>query len=159
MVVRAENGWSRLADATALAFEIHAAQFRKGTSIPYISHLLAVSAMVLEFGGDEEQACTGMLHDSVEDGGAHWQAHLEHEEADALLVSAADKLHNARAVVSALHTHGPAMFSRFNAGQQGTIWYYAAMAAVFDRRLPGPLSRELSAAVGQMRLLAAAQPV
>ena len=82
-------------------------------------------------------------------------AHLEGERLDALLVSAADKLHNARAIVSDLRTHGPGMFSRFNAGQAGTLWYYGALAEVFARRLPGPLARELSDAVAQMRFLAA----
>lgn len=80
--------------------------------------------------------------------------HREGEGPDALLVSAADKLHNARAIVSDLRTHGPGMFSRFNAGQDGTLWYYGALARVFARRLPGPLARELSDAVAQMQSLA-----
>lgn len=183
--------WTRLADAAALAFRIHAAQLRKGTDIPYVSHLMAVSAVVLEHGGDEDQACAALLHDAVEDSGVAWEAviaerfgprvaaivractdadtqpkppwrarkeaylqHLESEGPDALLVSAADKLHNARAIVADLRTHGPGMFSRFNAGQDGTLWYYGALAAVFARRLPGPLSRELSGAVRDMRGLA-----
>ncbi len=186
------NRWARLADAAALAFRIHAGQLRKGTTTPYVSHLLAVAAIVLEHGGDEDQACAALLHDAVEDGGVEWDAvirdgfglrvagivractdadtqpkppwrarkeaylaHLEGERLDALLVSAADKLHNARAIVSDLRTHGPGMFSRFNAGQAGTLWYYGALAEVFARRLPGPLARELSDAVAQMRFLAA----
>ena len=62
--------WARLADAAALAFRIHASQLRKGTATPYVSHLLAVAAIVLEHGGDEDQACAALLHDAVEDGGA-----------------------------------------------------------------------------------------
>src|SRR5205814_9791195 len=42
---------------------------RKGTEIPYVSHLLAVSALVLEHGGDEDQAIAGLLHDAAEDQG------------------------------------------------------------------------------------------
>ena len=80
---------------------------------------------------------------------------LEGEGPDALLVSAADKLHNARSIVSDLRTHGPDVFSRFNAGQAGTLWYYGALAALFARRLPGPLARELSNAIAQMQALAA----
>jgi len=187
--------WARLADATALAFRIHAGQLRKGTATPYVSHLLAVASIVLEHGGDEDQACAALLHDAIEDGGAEWEAaiqdrfgprvagivractdadtrpkppwrarkeaylaHLEDEGPDALLVSAADKLHNARAIVTDLRTHGPGMFSRFNAGQEGTVWYYGALAAAFARRLPGPLARELSDAVAQMQSLAAEPP-
>jgi (p)ppGpp synthase/HD superfamily hydrolase len=42
---------------------------RKGTNIPYFAHLLAVTAIVLEFGGDEDLAIAALLHDSVEDQG------------------------------------------------------------------------------------------
>lgn len=50
----------------------HAAQFRKGSDIPYIYHLLGVASLVIEFGGDEEQAIAGLLHDLLEDcGSAH----------------------------------------------------------------------------------------
>jgi (p)ppGpp synthase/HD superfamily hydrolase len=60
-----------LADALALAIAGHAGQVRKDTTIPYISHVMAVAALVLEHGGDEEQAIAGLLHDLVEDCGAH----------------------------------------------------------------------------------------
>ena len=56
---------------TLKAFEIasheHREHVRKGTSIPYISHLLAVSALVIEHGGSEVQAAAGLLHDVLED--------------------------------------------------------------------------------------------
>ena len=57
--------------ALALQFanEIHITQARKGLGAPYISHLMAVSALVLEFGGDETQAIAALLHDSAEDCG------------------------------------------------------------------------------------------
>ena len=180
--------WTRLADAAALAFTLHATQRRKGTSIPCIAHLMSVSALVLEHGGDEDQAIAGLLHDAIEDMGAEqepviaarfgprvaaivractdadtlpkppWRArkeaylaHLEHAPAEILLVSACDKLHNARAIVSDLRTHGPGMFGRFNAGQKGTLWYYDALATVFSRRLPGPLAAELRETVDKIR--------
>ena len=63
--------WARLSDAVAFALEIHADQTRKGTDTPYISHLLSVAGLVLEHGGDENQAIAGLLHDAVEDQGAH----------------------------------------------------------------------------------------
>jgi GTP pyrophosphokinase len=88
---------------------------------------------------------------------ARKQAYLEHLEVasgDALLVSACDKLHNARAIVSDLQTHGPVMFERFKAGQEGTLWYYRALANLFGHRLPGPLSRELIETVTTMERLA-----
>ena len=47
----------------------HAAQFRKGTEIPYLYHLMGVASLVLEHGGNEDQAIAGLLHDLIEDCG------------------------------------------------------------------------------------------
>ncbi len=51
------------------AATLHASQFRKGTTVPYVSHLLRVSATVWEYGGDTTQAIAGLLHDGPEDHG------------------------------------------------------------------------------------------
>lgn len=59
----------RFALALQFANQIHASQARKGLGAPYISHLMAVSALVLEFGGDEDQAIAALLHDAAEDCG------------------------------------------------------------------------------------------
>lgn len=59
----------RFVDALQFTFEIHKPQIRKGTGVPYISHLMAVTAMVLENGGTEDQAIAALLHDAVEDQG------------------------------------------------------------------------------------------
>ena len=56
-------------EALAFAAEKHRTQPRKGTTIPYISHLLRVAALVLEDGGSETEAIAGLLHDVVEDQG------------------------------------------------------------------------------------------
>ena len=61
----------RFLAAVALAQEVHGEQRRTGTEIPYMAHLLVVTGLVLEDGGDENQAIAAMLHDSVEDGGGH----------------------------------------------------------------------------------------
>ena len=53
--------------AFALANHWHTGHMRKGTEIPYISHLMAVSALVLEYGGTLEQASAALLHDVIED--------------------------------------------------------------------------------------------
>lgn len=60
---------SKFALALQFANEIHSTQVRKGIGAPYISHLMAVSALVLEFGGNETQAIAALLHDSAEDCG------------------------------------------------------------------------------------------
>src|SRR6476646_2241794 len=56
-------------DAVRYVVIAHAAQKRKDTQIPYVAHLLAVSALVLEAGGTEEQAIAALLHDAAEDCG------------------------------------------------------------------------------------------
>lgn len=60
---------NRFNDALVFAAQIHAKQRRKGSSVPYIAHLLGVTALVLEDGGDEDQAIAALLHDAVEDQG------------------------------------------------------------------------------------------
>ena len=62
---------SRFHRAFLFAAEKHAGQARKTTTVPYIAHLMGVTATVLEFGGDEDLAIAALLHDVVEDcGGA-----------------------------------------------------------------------------------------
>jgi (p)ppGpp synthase/HD superfamily hydrolase len=55
--------------ALLYATHVHGGQVRKSTSIPYVAHLLAVSATILEYGGSEDMAIAGLLHDAVEDQG------------------------------------------------------------------------------------------
>ena len=58
---------SSLTEAFSYAAERHSSQQRKGTSIPYISHLMQVAGLVMEAGGDEEQTIAALLHDAIED--------------------------------------------------------------------------------------------
>ena len=59
----------RFDDALTFARRIHNTQRRKASGTPYIAHLLSVCALVLEYGGTEDQAIAGLLHDAVEDQG------------------------------------------------------------------------------------------
>ncbi|MBW4592496.1 MAG: HD domain-containing protein [Brasilonema angustatum HA4187-MV1] len=60
----------RFEQALVYATRLHAKQTRKGVgNVPYISHLLSVAALVLEDGGDEDEAIAGLLHDAIEDQG------------------------------------------------------------------------------------------
>lgn len=59
----------RFEQALVYAHKLHRKQTRKGGNIPYISHLLSVAALVLENGGDEDEAIAALLHDAVEDQG------------------------------------------------------------------------------------------
>jgi (p)ppGpp synthase/HD superfamily hydrolase len=176
---------NRFDEAFRYAHELHRAQTRKGTSIPYISHLMIVSALVAEHGGNEDQAIAALLHDAAEDqGGAEtladikrrfgdavaeivsdctdawtepkpeWRprkeaylAKLPGKPAQSLLVSLADKTHNAEAILFDYRVLGDPLWDRFNGGAEGTRWYYRALADVFSQVMPCRLSDRLSRAV------------
>jgi (p)ppGpp synthase/HD superfamily hydrolase len=65
----------RFDEAVRYAREVHAGQTRKGTSTPYIAHLLGVASIVLDDGGNEDEAIAALLHDAAEDHGG--RARLE----------------------------------------------------------------------------------
>lgn len=60
---------NRFAKAVELATRLHDGQVRKGTSIPYIAHPIAVASLVIEYGGTEDESIAALLHDTVEDCG------------------------------------------------------------------------------------------
>ncbi len=175
----------RLVEAFAYANRLHRNQARKGLSIPYISHLMSVAALVLEHGGNEDQAIAAFLHDGPEDHGGEatlaqvrelfgnavasivsdctdawtdpkpeWRkrkeaylAKLPRKPAASLLVSLADKTHNAEAILYDYRALGDRLWGRFNCGREGTRWYYGAMAELFSKVMPGRLADRLSLAV------------
>jgi GTP pyrophosphokinase len=59
----------RFEEALAWTSSLHRRQARKGPAVPYVAHLLAVCSLVLEAGGDEDEAIAALLHDAVEDQG------------------------------------------------------------------------------------------
>jgi len=61
-------------------------------------------------------------------------AHLASASPSILLVSCADKLHNARAILSDLREVGDSIWDRFNATKQQTLWYYRSLVTEFQRR-------------------------
>jgi (p)ppGpp synthase/HD superfamily hydrolase len=176
---------NRFDDAFRYAHLLHQSQTRKGTSIPYISHLMTVSALVVEHGGNEDQAIAALLHDAAEDQGGEgtlieirarfgeavaaivadctdawiepkppWRARKEaylaalaHKPGASLLVSLADKTHNAEAILFDYRVLGDDLWGRFNGGADGTRWYYGALDNVFASVMPGRLSDRLSRAV------------
>jgi (p)ppGpp synthase/HD superfamily hydrolase len=165
---------SRYDEAFRYARQVHQSQMRKGTSVPYIAHLMTVSALVVEHGGDEDQAIAGLLHDAAEDqGGAERLAEIRAKYGDAvadivadctdawtepkppwrprkeaylrllpskpktsLLVSLADKTHNAEAILFDYRVLGDSLWDCFNGGAAGTRWYYRALAECFASVMP-----------------------
>jgi (p)ppGpp synthase/HD superfamily hydrolase len=153
----------------------HRDQARKSTTLPYILHPMGVASLVLEAGGDEEQAIAALLHDVPEDCGgeirlteileifgprvermvrgcsdslvaeredkAPWrerkQAHIDHiatADMDTLMVTAADKTHNGRAIATDLQTIGNKVWDRFNASREDIIWYYSTFYSELAKR-------------------------
>lgn len=179
------------ADALTLAAAWHTGQYRKvppgqTPSLPYVSHLLGVASIALEYGADQTEAIAALLHDALEDGPAHtgrtpedlraemsrrfgepvaalvdgatddtpppgqpkrpwadrktgYLRHLPTQPAPALLVSASDKLHNARTIladISALPAgERDGYFGRFREGRDGTLQYYRLLS---DQYLAAP---------------------
>lgn len=184
----------RFEAALVMATQLHSDQERKGSGVPYVSHLLAVSSLVLEHGGTEEQAIAALLHDAVEDQGGletlerirghfgdgvasivehctdatespkpAWRPRKERyissvpgKPRDAALVSCADKLHNARAILGDLRVVGEDLWGRFTGGREGTLWYYRELAKVFHASLGCSLSEELVRTVAEIEGIAAA---
>jgi GTP pyrophosphokinase len=184
----------RFVEALGFAASLHRAQMRKGTGIPYVSHLLAVASIALENGAGEDEAVAALLHDAVEDqGGAPtlaeirrrfgdrvadivagctdtdvvpkppWRgrkeayvAHVAFASASVRLVSAADKLHNARSILADYRLHGEEVWGRFTGGRSGTLWYYRALVNAFLAHGSSPLLDELERTVAELERLAAA---
>jgi GTP pyrophosphokinase len=188
----------RFQRAFGVASEIHALQLRKGTTIPYMAHLMSVAALVLEHGGDEDAAISGLLHDAIEDSsdGAGTQARIRREFGDRVagtvlgcsdavavpgqakapwrerkeryirhlagatdphvfLVSACDKLHNARSIVADLRAAGAAVWERFSQRDPAEhLWYYQSLAGCYAGRVPEGLVAELNRVLSDMKALA-----
>ena len=163
----------RFYTAVVFASTMHRNQVRKSTDIPYICHPLGVASLIIESGGDEDQAIGGLLHDVAEDCGGEprlveikqifglrvaeivrgcsdsivtnedekerWtirkERHIKHLEtatSDVVFVTAADKLHNARAIATDFQMVGSKVWDRFNSETtpQMITWYYREMLSV-----------------------------
>jgi (p)ppGpp synthase/HD superfamily hydrolase len=80
-------------------------------------------------------------------------AHVRAAPASVRLVSASDKLHNARAILSDYRTHGEALWSRFSGGRDGTLWYYRGLVEAFSAHGRTPLIDELDRVVSELEQL------
>jgi (p)ppGpp synthase/HD superfamily hydrolase len=77
-------------------------------------------------------------------------AHLPTASASVQLVSAADKLHNARSLVADYRLHGENLWERFSGGRDGTLWYYRAVVIALGRTPISELVSELDRVVGEL---------
>ncbi len=74
------------------------------------------------------------------------------------LVSASDKLHNVRTILTDHRQHGEAVWTRFTGKKEGTLWYYRALSDEYQRRSPNRITRELEIAVAELELAAGQKP-
>jgi (p)ppGpp synthase/HD superfamily hydrolase len=81
-------------------------------------------------------------------------AHVAHAPVEVRLVSSADKLHNARAILSDYRQVGEAVWARFSGGKAGTLWYYRALVTTFRAVEVTPLVEELDRTVSELERLA-----
>ncbi len=81
-------------------------------------------------------------------------AHLKHADADTRLVSAADKLNNVRSILSDYREIGEFVWSRFNGGREGTLWYYRTLLDEFLRHKRNRITRDLELAVNELEAMA-----
>ena len=175
----------RFDTAFAFAHDHHRQQVRKGSNLPYITHLMGVANLVIEHGGNEDQAIATLLHDAVEDGGGPpmleriradfgnavadivsdctdydeeprppWRqrkeaylATLPTKSKSSLLVSLADKTHNAESIGNDYKQVGEEVWDRFSADKEGVLWYYGELVKVFEEAMPGVLTERLKRAV------------
>jgi (p)ppGpp synthase/HD superfamily hydrolase len=76
--------------------------------------------------------------------------HLQMADADVRLVSAADKLHNARSILADCREFGESVWERFQGKRDGTLWYYRALLDEFRKRDPNPLVNQLERVVNEL---------
>jgi (p)ppGpp synthase/HD superfamily hydrolase len=181
--------------ALAYAGVHHAGDVRKGTRVPYITHPANLAIILARYDRDDDTLVAAILHDVVEDCGAHSRAEHERQieekfgasvlrdvlavtkdshDADgrelssaenkvryleglarasdrARWVCAADKLHNARAILSDLRRAGDAVWSRFNVGRAETVkWYRDVYERLRELGFEGAIMGELEEAVRAM---------
>src|SRR6267142_2047906 len=151
---------TRFTQAVNYARQVHVS-LRKGTQVPYMAHLLGVASLVLgetghvPFPVTEDMAIAALLHDAVEDEGCtdsfveypdkkqEWEERkssyierLWNEPPETLLVSVADKLYNARAILKEYRQIGSEVWSRFKRGRKQQLWYFDELIKVYEERCP-----------------------
>jgi len=182
----------RFLAAFSKTFTLHREQLRKSSQTPYIAHLMSVSALVMENGGNEDQAIAALLHDAVEDAGgldtlaeiraefgdtvadlvdgctdsytqpkgawkprkAAYLEKLRQASPDVILISLADKIHNARSILRDLKLSGIGTWDKFKGKKTGTLWYYQSLVEIFDNSLYPALTEELRRVVDEIQSLA-----
>jgi len=111
--------------------------------------------------GDEVAEIVAGCTDTYEDPKPAWRprkeayiAHVATASSSVRLVSAADKLHNARSILADLRSLGEELWDRFTGGKEGTLWYYRALTETYKRAGTNAVVEELDRVVGKIETLA-----
>ena len=192
---------ARFTRAIDYARQVHV-NYRKGTSVPYMAHLLGVASLVMGENGyvrfpvTEDLVIGALLHDAVEDEGGlprlhdieanfgkevakivegctdsfeedssrkqEWELRkksyidrLRNEPEGTLLVSAADKVYNARAILEDYRGVGASIWSRFKRGRKEQLWYFDELSKVYEERGSNRLTQELKRIIEELAKLSA----
>ncbi|HSH31723.1 MAG TPA: HD domain-containing protein [Candidatus Saccharimonadales bacterium] len=170
----------KIKQAIDLAAVLHLGQRRKGSGVPYVTHVYGVALILAGYSDDEDVVAAGLLHDVLEDvdgavyGAAQmkrqfgarvyqlvrdvsddkslgsWRArkqgyldHLADASPDALMISAADLIHNLTSIVEDYQTLGPQLWQRFNAPLADLHWFWATRITLIKARLDSPIVQDL----------------
>lgn len=194
---------ARFTSAIDYARQVHA-NYRKGTSVPYMAHLLGVASLVMgesghvPFAVTEDMIIGALLHDAVEDEGGlprlydieanfgkevakivegctdsfeedsnkkqEWELRktsyierLQKEPQGTLLVSAADKLYNARAILEDYRKVRAEVWRRFKRGRKEQLWYFNELVRVYESRGSNRLVEELQRVIVELTKLSAGE--
>ena len=173
---------------------------RKGTSIPFVAHLLGVASLVMGEAGPfpvtEDMVIAALLHDAVEDHGGlprledircnfgeevtrmveglsdtfvedscqkeNWEERkhayverLKSEPPDVQLISAADKLYNARTMLDEYRAIGPEVWKRFKRGRVQQINYFDSLLKVFKSAGTNRIVEEFARVVSELKVISA----
>lgn len=178
----------RFSRALAYANQLHADHQRKVSGDPYLSHLLRVAGIALEYGASEDEAIAALLHDAVEDQGGDetrqeirrlfgkrvvevvdgctdtdqtpkppWRerkeaylSRLSTASGSVRLVSASDKLDNARSILISHRQLGESVWDKFSGGRDRVAWYYRSVVETLKRSGATPLVDELDRVVSEL---------
>jgi (p)ppGpp synthase/HD superfamily hydrolase len=185
----------RFTEAVEYARRWHT-EYRKGTGIPYMAHLIGVAALVMGVADGpvpvtEDMVIAALLHDAVEDHGGmprlreieesfgpgvarmveglsdtfaedhdkkegwedrkkNYLARLRCETDDVLLISAADKLYNAKAILDDFKEIGFKVFDRFKRGADQQLWYFDELLKVFRTHPSNRIVNDLESVVKEL---------
>ncbi len=173
----------RIELAIRAASILHKDQVRKGNvPIPYISHLMAVAIILLDYTNDEDVIIAALLHDTLEDtdytatelredfGGKvaefvealtepqdskkhtySWRErkqlyakHLRNAPKESLLIAAADKIHNMRAIVEEYYNDHARFLSEFEGSLEDRVLMYQDIANAINRGLENEIIKEFN---------------